>query len=114
MKRLSVILILAVPALLWNCSAGTNEDTAEGQPTESAQAATPPPDVDEAARYHARRLHPGAYTDSLQLHALLLDAAATRSKYELAGQKDKAQRFNEVFVEELRTVNPELAASLQQ
>lgn len=115
MKRLSVILILAIPALLWSCSSGTKaEETETEQVGQSDRSAAPLPDVDEAARSHARRLQPGAFRDSLQLHSMLLDAAATRSKYELAGQNDKAERFNEVFIEELQKVNPELASSLQQ
>lgn len=116
MKRFTLMLIMAVPVLLYSCSGGTMVEQAEADQAavEAEQMATALPDVDEAARRHAHALRTGAYTDSLQMHALLLDAAATRSKYEMAGQTDKARHFDEVFIRQLETENPSLAAALQK
>lgn len=116
MKILNFILSVAMSGLLWSCSGGATIENAEAEQAaeQAEQMISGLPDVDKAAREHARSLRPEAYQDSLQLHALLLDAAATRSRYELAGQKKNAERFNEVFLRELKHVNPQLAASLNQ
>lgn len=71
------------------------------------------PEPREAARIEARKFLTKNWTDSLQLHARLLEVKALRSKYEMEGKKEQAAVFDSVFIKTLKTVNPKLAGEVE-
>lgn len=70
------------------------------------------PDPTVAGRTQARKFLTRTWTDSLQLHALLLEVKAMESCYIMAGEREQAAQFDSAFISTLRTVDKTLAAEI--
>ncbi len=110
MKKKAIILFLtSAMIMLYSCSGDGHEAQQETAVQEARQMEEKQlPDPITAGRQEAKKFIVKSYSDSLELHAMLLDTKALYSRYVQAGRKDDAVRFDTVFLSTLRTVNPHL------
>lgn len=103
-------------ALLLTAAAGCTSSDERAQQAAAQEAADQMegrlPDPTVAGRTEARKFLTRTWTDSLQLHALLLEVKATESRYIMAGEREQAAQFDSAFISTLRTVDKTLAAEI--
>lgn len=95
------------------CGSQTEKAEQDEAADVAAQMEGPLPDPATEARAQARKFAQRQWPDSLRLHEALLEVKAAEGRYILADDKEGAALFDSVFISDLRTVNPALAAEIE-